>query len=574
MTFEFWVKPNIPQNSWFISWYGVNTAGFVLNTTTTTSTFLWSTGATTPSITVSPTTTTTYYLTVTDANGNTCRDSVKITVNTAIPGTPGSITGATDVCPSFASTTASTSSPVTYSIAAMSTASSYTWTLPAGATLVSGQGTSSITVSFANSFVSGTLSVKANNACGSSASARTLTVYRRIVSTPGVIQKSFTPSVAAVTSVCGLVSEEYRIRKVSYATSYNWSLARGTNATLTRLNPPGVNDTAIRITFAAGFTRDTIRVTAQNACSVSALRTSTLNATAAPPAITDLSTVGGNFTVCIGTTRSFTALTTAPTSSQSAVQFFRWTKPANTTITSSSADSSTITLRIDAGFTGGSVSVRTVSACGVLGSSRSVTLQYLPPTPSAISSSTGSYNACIGTPVTYSALVGQATTSQSVATVFRWTRPANTSIVSAASDSSTLTLQFNTGFIGGVLSVRGQSSCGAQGSLRSVTLTHTGCPPGTRSATPYAEKGENTATDSWQAELFPNPTTQAFQLLTSGAGSLPEVVQVRDAQGRLMQSFRIGHGVRTSFGHELPSGVYFIEVLRGTDRKLIRGVKF
>ncbi|MBU3713940.1 MAG: T9SS type A sorting domain-containing protein, partial [Ferruginibacter sp.] len=46
----------------------------------TTSSYLWSTGATTPSITVTPTQTTTYYLTVTDANGNSCKDSVKVTV--------------------------------------------------------------------------------------------------------------------------------------------------------------------------------------------------------------------------------------------------------------------------------------------------------------------------------------------------------------------------------------------------------------------------------------------------------------------------------------------------------------
>ncbi len=535
-----------------------------------TSTYLWSNGTTTPSITVSPTATTTYYLTVTDANGNTCRDSVKVTVNTAIPATPGTITGATDVCSSFSSITAASSNAVTYSVAAMSTATSYTWAVPAGVTIVSGQGTNSISVTFANTFVSGAITVKANNACGSSTAARSLSVYRRVAATPGTVQKSFVPSVVAVTSVCGLASEVYMIRKVTYATSYNWSLALGTNATITHLNALGANDTAIRVTFAAGFVRDTIRVTAQTACSVSALRTVVLNATVTPPAVTAITTVAGNFTVCIGSTLSLTALSTVPTATQSAIQYFRWTKPANTTITAASADSATISLRIDAGFTGGSVSVKTASACGFYGAAKTATLQYLPPTPSAISSATGSYNACIGNSISYSVLVAQALSSQSVATVFRWTKPANTSITSATADSSTITLQFNTGFIGGSLTVRGQSSCGTQGAAYSQVLTHGGCPAGTRTTPNATNDGANT---KFEAQLFPNPTTSAFNLKVSGASQLPVVVKLRDAEGRLMKSFTTKAGELANFGNDLVPGVYMIEVMQGEERKVLRGVR-
>ncbi len=550
--------------------YGIRAIRNFSQPLTSAYTYLWSNGSTTPSITVSPTATTTYYLTVTDANGNTCRDSVKVTVNTAIPATPGTITGATDVCSSFSSITAASSNAVTYSIAAMSTATSYTWAVPAGVTIVSGQGTSSISVSFANTFVSGAITVKANNACGSSTAARSLSVYRRVAATPGTVQKSFVPSVVAVTSVCGLASEVYMIRKVTYATSYNWSLALGTNATITHLNALGANDTAIRVTFASGFVRDTIRVTAQTACSVSALRTVVLNATVAPPAVTALSTPGGNFSVCIGSSINITALSTVPTATQSAIQYFRWTKPANTTITAATADSSRITLRIDAGFTGGSVSVKTASACGFYGAAKTATLQYLPPTPVAISSATGSYNACIGNTVSYTVLVGQALSSQSVATVFRWTKPANTTIVSATADSITINLRIDAGFTGGSLTVKGQSSCGAQGAAYSQVLTHGGCPAGTRT-TPYATNdGANT---KLTAQLFPNPTTNAFNLKVSSTNTLPVVAIIRDAEGRLIKSFTIKAGELSNFGNELTSGVYMIEVMQGEERKVMRGVK-
>lgn len=53
-----------------------------------------------------------------------------------------------------------------YSITPVSGADSYTWTVPSDATIVSGQGTISITVNFGSS--SGNISVTADNDCGSS----------------------------------------------------------------------------------------------------------------------------------------------------------------------------------------------------------------------------------------------------------------------------------------------------------------------------------------------------------------------------------------------------------------------
>jgi hypothetical protein len=71
MTFEFWIKPNIQQSSWAISWYGFNTAGFTISQDTITTNYTWSTGDTTSSITVNPSTLP--YVWVTDGN---CKDTV------------------------------------------------------------------------------------------------------------------------------------------------------------------------------------------------------------------------------------------------------------------------------------------------------------------------------------------------------------------------------------------------------------------------------------------------------------------------------------------------------------------
>jgi hypothetical protein len=60
----------------------------------------------------------------------------------------------------------------------------YTWTVPAGATIVSGQGSTSVNVTF-GTFTTGSVCVKANNACGSSAT-RCITV-KGSPATPGAI---------------------------------------------------------------------------------------------------------------------------------------------------------------------------------------------------------------------------------------------------------------------------------------------------------------------------------------------------------------------------------------------------
>ncbi|MEI6684442.1 MAG: SBBP repeat-containing protein, partial [Bacteroidota bacterium] len=74
------------------------------------------------------------------------------------PGQPGPITGNTGIC--------APATGVLYSIAPVPIASGYTWTVPAGATIISGQNTTSITVDYGQTAVSGYITVLASNACG------------------------------------------------------------------------------------------------------------------------------------------------------------------------------------------------------------------------------------------------------------------------------------------------------------------------------------------------------------------------------------------------------------------------
>lgn len=103
-----------------------------------------------------------------DGMGGNLNDFLEYTPDTIyIPQQPGTISGNATVCES---------STKTYSITAVSCANSYTWTVPSGSTINSGQGTTSISVTFGNA--SGNISVTANNDCGNStASTKTITVH-------------------------------------------------------------------------------------------------------------------------------------------------------------------------------------------------------------------------------------------------------------------------------------------------------------------------------------------------------------------------------------------------------------
>ncbi|MCJ7448576.1 MAG: hypothetical protein MUO72_12880, partial [Bacteroidales bacterium] len=82
-----------------------------------------------------------------------------VTVFPAAPGAAGAIIGPANVC--YAQT------GVNYSIAAVLNATNYVWTVPAGVTLVSGQGTTAIVVDFAAGAASPrTISVYPENGCG------------------------------------------------------------------------------------------------------------------------------------------------------------------------------------------------------------------------------------------------------------------------------------------------------------------------------------------------------------------------------------------------------------------------
>lgn len=482
----------------------------------------------------------------------------------------GNISGPTSICSYIGRDTI-----ITYEIAKVNNITQYLWETPAGVEVISGIDSNKLRVKFNQDFVSGTsIKLNAYANCGS-VSPKSLTFYRPLITTPAAIRKTFTPLVSAITNVAGLITDTLRIRKVTNATNYTWSLKRGTKASITHLHGLGVNDTAIVVNIQSGFTLDTVAVAAATDCNTSGSISVALSAMALPPSVNAIS---GNLSSCIGDIVTYTASAPVPTSTQAPIALYKWTIPANTQIISTNgADSTTIQLKYNVGYSGGFISARSVSPSGVLSSvAYKITLKYATVTVTGITSSTSSLNACIGDDITYTATI-PATLSSSQAPIVKyvWSKPNNTSIIGNI-DSPSIILHFNTGYIGGSLTAKGQTACGVFGTSKLANLTHTGCALGLKNGvtqSPNSSQSNQVLMNEADIILFPNPSSESFNLNMNSVSHEVILIRVLDLQGRLMNSMQMNSNEIKKIGKELKSGTYFMELTQGKTKRIIKAIK-
>ena len=169
---------------------------------------------------------------------------VNLVVSNACPvGAAGPISGP-------ASVNAGTSG-VAYSISSVSGATTYAWTVPSGATIASGQGTTSITVNYACSATSGNVAVTPSSG-GCSGAANSLTVTVTGVGAAGPITGS--SSVDAGDGGLG-----YSISSVSGATTYTWTVPSGASIA------SGEGTTSITVNYSCSAVSGNVQVTPGNA---------------------------------------------------------------------------------------------------------------------------------------------------------------------------------------------------------------------------------------------------------------------------------------------------------------------
>lgn len=192
-------------------------------------------------------------------SGNGCGLSVIRTKNikSRVPATPSAISGQnTGIC----------GSTVTYSVPAVAGVN-YNWVVPANASIISGQGTAAVSISFSPSFTNGNVEVNAYNNCGNSG-VRSRNIKTNLVQ-PSAIN-------GPVTVCTGQSAVQYSIAPVAGATSYLWTAFGGA----TIVSGQGTN--TISIDFGPNPRTSSINVKASNSCTTSPSKSLTYTSSNCP----------------------------------------------------------------------------------------------------------------------------------------------------------------------------------------------------------------------------------------------------------------------------------------------------
>jgi hypothetical protein len=442
--------------------------------------------------------------------------SITLTIN-PLPAPAGAISGPASLC--YPQT------PVTYSVAPTAGATSYSWTVPAGTTILSGQGTNAITVSWPFSVMhnglSGDICVtpQNSNSCGSSVSScLPISVQVSVPVAAG--------SISGAGRACPNDAAIYSVAPVSRAGYYIWTLPAG--ATIVGAS----NTNVINVSFGPSFAGGTISVQAANACGTGAVRSRTIgvNVLTAPASISGL--LNG---VCSASGVVYTA---APVTG--AISYL-WSVPAGATIVGPSTGSS-IAVDFTGSFSTGSVTCRAVNNCGS-GSTRSVTVKGSPATPNAI---TGPLTVCPSSSYTYSVGTIAGTSS------YVWTVPTGATIT-AGLGTKDITVQFGS-FLSSSLavSVRATNACGASSTRTLSGIAVVACP----------RIGENNAAMALNA--FPNPANEVLNITFSSDVVANANLRLVDLTGRVVyneaKEVVEGFNATSVVVKGLASGIYTLQL--------------
>jgi len=413
-------------------------------------------------------------------------DTVLITIQQGGAATPGAISGPTSICNPQGIT-------VTYSIAAVSGALSYSWTVPNGTLIVSGQGTTSISVrwpfSAIHAGVIGNICVSSISACGSSApSCLGITMQ---LTTPVM-----PPTISGPNKVCVGETATYSTGNVARAVTYNWTVPAGVNI----LSGQGTN--IINVEYVAGFVGGSITVNGVNGCGSGVVRSKPIFVNLLPASA---SIAGQSTGLCSTTGVVYTAVPVA-----GAVSYL-WTVPAGATIVSGQGTNS---ITVDYGsFNTGAVTVAAQNGCGN-GSARSLTVTGAPGQPTPI---TGPVVLCRNQVYQYS--VGTTVG----ATTYTWTVPTGFQILNNTQGTKNLDVRSggNTA-VGQVISVRASNSCGISPArtLTGISITNCG----------------RTGAEQLQMVAFPNPTSDLLNVVFNSESNEDVILSFFDASGRLVMT--------------------------------------
>jgi hypothetical protein len=296
---------------------------------------------------------------------NTCAASLDKSLRvTATPyASPGTISGPTNSCIYINDGIA------TYTIRKVANATGYLWTVPTGATIIdhpAGTGAldTIIKVTYTPDFSFGSSIRVQSMGCGLS-NARSLAITGSVSTQPGSITgtSNVCEFVVSQTNPNGIIAT-YRIRKVSSANAYAWSVPDEAEI-VGHPGGLGVNDTAIMVKFEDEFIGGSIKVRSSNSCGSSSQRSFTVTRT-------QPSTPGSISTTTLGScpNRSYRySISSMPSNATSVA----WTIPASASIVSQTSLS--ITVSYPSSAITGTVKAKSFNNCSS-SDFRSISVRY------------------------------------------------------------------------------------------------------------------------------------------------------------------------------------------------------
>jgi hypothetical protein len=391
------------------------------------------------------------------------------------PVTAGAITGEQDVCVN--------STGIVYSVAPIYLATGYNWSLPAGATIVAGNNTNSITVDFSVSSVSGNITVYGTNDCGIGNSASlAITVHQLPVATVS----------GSSTGCQGSFNNIYSTE--SGMIDYVWTVTGGT--------------------IDEGAGTDEISVTWNNTGSqtVSVTYASIYGCDAAAPASMGVivgnlepATISGNNMTCINTTGNVYTTEEGFTN-------YLWTITSGGIITAGQG-----TYQVEVTWTGTGNQSLTVTYSTENGCYPAAPASYavnIMPAAGAAGAITGTPELCAG-----SEMIGYSIAPVPNALNYFWTLPAGATITEGENTNS-IKVNFALNAISGDITVYAVNVCGAGPSSPAYEVTVNPIP-----ATPVVTIDADNVLHSsapegnqwyFEGDLIPGATAQDYQATEEG----------------------------------------------------------
>jgi large repetitive protein len=346
---------------------------------------------------------------------NTSPQTVTIAVD-LLPATPASFTQSTAVI-------CQAENNVAYAVTTVSGATNYTWSYSGSGVTINDNGNNA-TLDFDGTATNGTLSVVAENNCGTSTA---ITLNITVNSSPDAPTGFVT---APATACQGATTVAYEVNAVSGATSYNWTYS-GTGVTVTG------SGNAVTLNFDNAATDGTLSVTAENSCGTSTAATTNITINTLPDAVTAFTVATA--TVCQGENGVAYEVTAVNGATN-----YNWTYSGNGAAINGTGN--TVTVDFNNAATTGTLSVAAENSCGAgTAATTAIAVNNLPTAPANLA---GDNALCEGATATY-------TVAAETGITYNWTLPNGWT---GASNTNEIEVTANA--TGGTLSVTAENNCG------------------------------------------------------------------------------------------------------------------